>query len=209
MQLPKLLLADDHPLTLQGLKSTLTPHLDIVGVVSDGMELINQAERLRPDIIILDITMPLLNGVDAARRIRQSLPNVKLLFVTMQADPSFLEAALKAGANGYALKSAPIEEINKAVHRVLAGQIYIAPELSNARLAACSTTNQAASKMRLSPRERQTLQLIAEGKASKEIAYVMSISTKTVAYHRENLKTKLGLRTTAELTRHAVEEGLV
>lgn len=209
MHLPKVLLADDHPLTTEGLKSSLAPYFETVGVVSDGMALIENAERLKPDLIILDITMPLLNGIDAARRIRQTLPGTKLLFVTMHTDPSYLEAALKAGADGYMLKSAPPEEIVKAANRVLAGQTHIAAELSLTRLESCATAKNAASKLRLSPRERQTLQLIAEGRASKEIAFVMSISTKTVAYHRENLKTKLGLRTTAELTRHAVQEGLV
>jgi len=209
MLLPKILLADDHPLTARGLHSALRPYFSTVGIVSDGIALLEQAEQLRPDLVILDITMPLLNGVDAARKIRQILPRVKILFLTMHADPTHLQAALKAGANGYILKSASPEEIIKAANRVLAGEIYIAAELSTARLASCTNAHEAAAKLGLSARERQTLQLIAEGRAAKEIAFVMSISPKTVAYHRENLKTKLGLRTTAELTRHAVEEGLV
>jgi DNA-binding NarL/FixJ family response regulator len=153
--------------------------------------------------------MPLLNGIDAAAQIRKSLPNVKMLFVTMHSDPAYLEAALSAGALGYVLKSAAREELIEAAISVLRGDIYVTPNLSNEPLGHFKDPQRAAATLRLSSRERETLQLIAEGRAAKEIAHVMAISVKTVAFHRGNIKRKLGLKTTAELTRHAVEQGLV
>jgi DNA-binding NarL/FixJ family response regulator len=209
MKRARILLADDHALTLEGIRSVLEPHHEVVGTVADGRALLDEALRLRPELIVLDITMPLLNGIDAAVQIRKSLPGVKLLFVTMHVNPAYLEAALNAGGTGYVLKSAAREELLDAVQRVLNGQIYVTPALSSEHLERFTDPSRAASMLRLSIRERELLQLIAEGRAAKEIAFVLSISTKTVAFHRENIKRKLGLRTTAELTRHAIELGLV
>ncbi len=209
MKSTRVLLADDHPLTLEGIRVFLEPHFESVGTVADGRALVEEALRLKPDLIILDITMPMLNGIDAAIQIRKSLPNVKLLFVTMHVDPAYLEAALNAGATGYVLKSAAREELLQAAKSVLNGMIYVTPGLSNEHLECFSDPKRAAATLRLSSRERETLQLIAEGKAAKEIAHVMAISVKTVAFHRGNIKRKLGLRTTAEMTRHALEQRLV
>src|ERR1017187_2294595 len=125
------LLADDHPLTLEGLRAFLEPHLDNVGTVSDGRALVDEARRLKPDLIILDITMPLLNGIDAAMQIKKFLPDVKLLFVTMHVNPAYLEAALSAGGMGYVLKSAAREELLDAIRSVLNGRIYVTPSLSS------------------------------------------------------------------------------
>jgi DNA-binding NarL/FixJ family response regulator len=205
----RILLADDHPLTLEGIRVFLEPHFGRITTVSDGRALVEQAIKMKPDLIILDITMPLLNGIDAAAQIRKSLPNVKMLFVTMHSDPAYLEAALSAGALGYVLKSAAREELIEAAISVLRGDIYVTPNLSNEPLGHFKDPQRAAATLRLSSRERETLQLIAEGRAAKEIAHVMAISVKTVAFHRGNIKRKLGLKTTAELTRHAVEQGLV
>jgi DNA-binding NarL/FixJ family response regulator len=209
MKHTRVLLADDHPLTLEGLRAFLEPHLEIAGTVSDGRTLVDAALALKPDLIILDITMPLLNGIDAAIHIRKTLPAVKLLFVTMHANPTYLEAALSAGATGYVLKSAAREELLDAIRSVMDGRIYVSPNLSSEHLERFTDPSRAAATLRLSAREREILQLIAEGRAAKEIAHVLNISIKTVAFHRENIKRKLGLRSTAELTRHAVEQGLV
>jgi len=203
------LLADDHPLTLEGLRAFLEPHLENVGTVTDGRALVDEAFRLKPDLIILDITMPLLNGIDAAIQIKKSLPGMKFLFVTMHVNPAYLEAALNAGGTGYVLKSAAREELLDAINSVMSGSIYVTPSLSNEHLERFNDPARAAAALHLSAREREILQLIAEGRATKEIAFVLSISGKTVAFHRENIKRKLGLRTTAELTRHAIEQGLV
>ena len=203
------LLADDHPMTVEGLRVFLEPHLQVVGTVADGHALVDAALQLKPDLIILDITMPLLNGIDAAVRIKKSLPKVKLLFVTMHVNPAYLEAALSAGGTGYVLKSAAREELLDAIQSVMNGRIYVSAGLSGENLERFQDPARAATTLRLSTRERETLQLIAEGRAAKEIAHAMNISLKTVAFHRENIKRKLGLRTTAELTKHAIEQGLI
>lgn len=205
----RILLADDHLLTLEGLRAVLEPHHKIVGTVTDGRALVEAAPRLKPDLIVMDITMPLLNGIDAAVQIRKDLPETKLLFVTMHVSPAYLEAALEAGARGYVLKSAAREELLQAVDTVMKDRIYITPGLSNENLERFRDPSRAAAALRLTSRERETLQLIAEGRSAKEIAHLLKISVKTVNFHRENIKRKLGVRSTAELTKHAIEQGLI
>ena len=209
MRRTRALLADDHPLTLEGIRAFLEPHLESVGTVTDGRALVEAALRLKPDLIILDITMPLLNGIDAAVQIKKTLPGVKFIFVTMHINPAYLEAVLKAGGTGYVLKSAAREELLDAIKAVLNGRIFVSPSLSSDPLDRFSEPSQAAAALHLSSREREILQLIAEGRTAKGIAFILSISTKTVAFHRDNIKRKLGLRTTAELTKHAIEQGLI
>jgi DNA-binding NarL/FixJ family response regulator len=209
MKRPRVLLADDHPLTLEGIRAVLEPHLESVGTVTNGRDLIQAALETKPDLIVLDITMPQLNGIDAAVQIRKSLPSVKLLFITMHVSPAYLEAVLKAGGAGYVLKSSAREELLQAADSVLKGRIYITPGLSGKNFAGFADLSKAAASLRLTTREREILQLIAEGRAAKEMAWMLNISAKTVAFHRENIKRKLGLRTTAELTRYAMEEGLI
>ncbi len=209
MRRTRILLADDHKLTLEGIRAVLEPHHEIVAAVTDGRALLDAAVRLQPDLVVLDIAMPLLNGIDAAIQIRRALPAVKLLFVTMHVNPAYLEAALNAGGTGYVLKSAAREELLDAVRSVMSGRIYVTPCLAGERLERLGDASRAAAALRLSPREREVLQLIAEGRAAKEMAYILSISIKTVAFHRGNIKNKLGLKTTAELTRHAIEQGLI
>jgi DNA-binding NarL/FixJ family response regulator len=209
MKRARILLADDHRLTLEGIRAILEPHHEIVGMVMDGRALLDAALRLKPDLIVLDITMPLLNGIDAAVQIKKSLPGVKLLFVTMHVNPAYLEAALNAGGTGYVLKSAAREELLEAINSVLNGRIYVTPSLSSEHLERFTDPSRAAATLRLTTREREILQLIAEGRAAKEIAFRLNISIKTVAFHRENIKKKLGLGNTAELTKHAIEQGLI
>lgn len=210
MRRARILLADDHLLTLEGIRTVLEPHHEIVGIAEDGRALLEAALRLKPELIVLDITMPLLNGVDAAVQIKKSLPGTKLLFVTMHVNPAYLEAALDAGGTGYVLKSAARRELLAAVDTVLKGHIYITPSLSGEDVDRFrDDPKQAAAALRLSAREREVLQLIAEGRAAKEIAHVLSISARTVAFHRENIKRKLGLRSTSELTKHAIERRLI
>jgi DNA-binding NarL/FixJ family response regulator len=209
MKRARILLADDHSLTLEGIRTVLEPHHEIVGTAADGRALLEAALRLKPELIVLDITMPLLNGIDAAVQIKKSLPETKLLFVTMHVNPAYLEAALDAGGTGYVLKSAAGRELLEAVDSVLKGRIYITPSLSGEYLERFRDPTQAAAALRLSTREREVLQLIAEGHAAKEIAHVLNISIRTVAFHRENIKRKLGLRSTSELTKHAIEQRLI
>ena len=209
MRRARIIIADDHLLTLEGIRTVLEPYHEVVGTATDGRALLEATLHLKPDLIILDITMPLLNGVDAAIQIKKTLPETKLLFVTMHLNPAYLEAALAAGATGYVLKSAAREELLAAVDSVLKGRIFITPSLSGEHLEAFRDPTQAAAALRLSAREREVLQLIAEGRAAKEIAHVLNISMRTVAFHRENIKRKLGLRTTSELTKHAIEQRLI
>ena len=205
----RILLADDHALTLTGMRMVLEPNYEIVGTVTDGRALVDAALRLLPQVIVMDIGMPQLNGIDAAVQIKKHLPAVKLLFVTMHDSPAYLLSALQAGASGYVLKSAASEELLEAIDSALNGRIYISSRLSKESVERFQDSSRAASSLHLSPREREVLQLIAEGRTEKEIAFLLNISIKTVGFHRENLKRKLGLRTTAELTRYAIEQGLI
>lgn len=209
MKRARILLADDHLLTLEGIRAILEPHHEIVAAVADGHAAVEAAFRLRPDLVVLDITMPLLNGIDAACQIRRRLPAIRILFVTMHVNPAYLEAALSTGATGYVLKSAAREELLHAVADALAGRRYITPSLASDTPDLAPSPNGSAANRRLSNRQREILQLVAEGKATKEIAHILNISVKTVAFHRDNIKQKLGIRTVAELTRYAVEQGLV
>ena len=193
MKKTRVLLADDHPLTLEGLRAFLDPHLQVEGTFTDGRTLVEATLRLKPDLVILDIAMPLLNGIDAAVQIQKALPRTKLLFVTMHVSPAYLEAALNAGGNGYVLKSAAREELLDAIRNVLDGQLYVSPSLSSGRLDRFSDPSRAAASLRLTLRERETLQLIAEGKSAKEIAFILNISVKTVSFHRENIRKKAQL----------------
>jgi DNA-binding NarL/FixJ family response regulator len=205
----RILLADDHALTLTGMRAVLEPHYEIVGTVTDGHALVDAALRLHPQVIIMDIAMPVLNGIDAAVQVKKHLPAVKLLFVTMHDSPAYLVSALQAGASGYVLKSAASEELLEAIDSALDGRIYVSSRLWKESLAHFRDSSRAASALHLSLREREVLQLIAEGRTQKEIAFLLKVSIKTVGFHRENIKRKLGLRTTAELTRHAVEQRLI
>jgi DNA-binding NarL/FixJ family response regulator len=209
MKLIRVILADDHPLTLEGVRALIEPHVQNVATVTNGRALLEAALRLKPDLIILDIAMPLLNGIDAAIQIRKELPSVKLLFLTMHTSRAHLEAALGAGATGYVLKTSAREELLNAMRSVLSGRIYVTPSLSGEHLERFKDPATAAGTLRLSLREREVLQLIAEGRSAKGIAEILNISVKTATFHRENIKRKLGLRTTAELTRCAIQRGLI
>ena len=203
MSKPRILLADDHSIVLKGQQGILAESCEIVGAVADGRSLVEAALRLKPDLIVLDVSMPLLSGIAAATRIQASLPEVKLLFFTMHSEPVYLQAAFEAGAVGYVLKSATTKELLDAIRKVLEGQIYVSPDLSG-QWGHLHSSRRVAKTLLLTPREHEVLELIAEGRSSKEIAGIMGISVKTVSFHRENIKRKLGVRTIAGLTRNAI-----
>lgn len=209
MRKARILLADDHPLTMLGLLALLSPHYDIVGQVQDGQALLEAAERLRPDAIVMDISMPVLNGIEAASRLKKTLPGTKLLFVTVHASPAYVDAALRAGATGYILKSGGAGELLEALAAVCGGQVFLSPQLSDTDPVQLNLPSHSIHPVQLSVRERENLQLISEGKSAKEVAAILKISVKTADFHRDNIKRKLGLRNTAELIRYAVEQGLV
>lgn len=212
MPRPRALLADDHSLMLAGLSKLVEETCDVVGAVGDGHALLEAAQRLEPDLIILDIAMPLLNGVDAARQIKRLCPDAKLIFLTMQTSPTYATEALEAGASGYLLKhSAPVE-LPLAINAALRGQRYLTPSI------ATPVVDRAVNPERMStvknpvaaltPRQREILQLIGEGKGTKEIATHLNVSVKTVDFHKTRLMQRLNIHTTAELMRYAITQGL-
>jgi DNA-binding NarL/FixJ family response regulator len=207
----RVLLADDHPLFLAALKTLLEPEFEIVGMADDGRALVEAAMRLRPEVIILDISLPLLNGIDAAIQIKKALPETKLLFLTMHANPTYLKAALTAGACGYLLKTSVREELLNALRDVIRNRIHVSPGFAEEIVEQFERHpgSFAAGDSVLTARQREILQLVAEGRASKEIAAILNVSLQTVAFHKHAIMDKLGLRTTAELTKYAIQEGLV
>jgi len=206
----RLLLADDHTLMLQGIRRILEQDFELVGTVSDGRALIAAAQELRPDVILLDISMPLLNGIDAAKQIRQLLPETKLIFLTMHKDGDYVMEAFRAGASGYILKWSAEEELTAAIRRVLAGKKYLTPLLPQSWIDIHSrrSLNPQAGGCDLSSREREVLQLIAEGLSAKQIAATLNLSSKTVEFHKYRIMHKLGIHTVAQLTKYALEHGL-
>jgi DNA-binding NarL/FixJ family response regulator len=207
----RILLADDHSFILAGVRSLLEAHYDLVGEVGDGRSLVEAAEALRPDLIILDVTMPLVNGIDAARQIKKVWPEALLLFLSMHNSPVYLREALDAGGSGYLLKSSAVEELRTAIQKVLKGQIYVAPsmELGIAENANLPMWRPGRSSLQLTERQQEVLQLIAKGRGNKEIAAALRISVKTVEFHRGRIMSKLGVHTVAEVIRWAVQAGLV
>jgi DNA-binding NarL/FixJ family response regulator len=208
---PRLLLADDHTLLLEGIRLMLEPEFDLVGSVEDGQELLAAAKSLKPDVILLDISMPRLNGIDAARRLRKLLPSARLIFVTMHAGADYVTEAFRAGAMGYLLKRAAASELLTAIHTVLKGNHYVSPLVTRNALDLLISSTQPGGKLsdRLTPRQREVLQLVAEGRSRKEIARILSISVKTVEFHKGKLMHELNLHTIADFTRYAIEHGII
>lgn len=208
----RVLIADDHVLIQEGLRRMLEPRYQVEDAVSDGRSLVDAAFRLRPDLIVLDVSMPLLGGIEAARQIRKRMPRVKLLFLTVHANPAYLREALSAGATGYILKSSTRQEILDAVKAVLEGQRYISRGIV-AEDFDVSKWKPGSAAIRshgpLTSRERQVLQLLAEGRTAKEVAAALNVSHKTVAFHRNNVKRKLGLKKTVEIIKRAIDEGFI
>lgn len=204
---PRILLADDHKIVLDGLRSLLAPDFDIVGAAADGRQLVQLAQTLKPDVIVADISMPLLNGIDAARQ----LPGVKFVFLTMHPDPSYLLRALQAGALGYVLKHAASEDLTTAIRHALRGESYVSPGLRTPAIDEMldETKVHLRQSLELTQRQREVLQLLAEGKSAKEIGAILDISPRTVETHKYKMMDDLGVKTTAELIQHAIREGLV
>ena len=211
MQPVRILLADDHTLFLDGMRKLLENDFEIVGTAANGRELIDAAEALHPDVILLDISMPLLNGIDAARQLRQRGTKAKLLFVTMHSGADYVKEAFRAGASGYVLKHSAGPEVVGAIHEVMRGNFYLTPLVSKDTLTTLIDPKQPASTRasgELTMRQREVLQLVAEGHSAKSIADVLSISPKTVEFHKASMMRQLGLHSTAELIRYALSHGL-
>lgn len=212
MTKPRVLMADDHSILLAGLRRLVEDSCEVVGMVEDGRALIEAANRIKPDLILLDISMPLLNGLDAAREIKKSLPDCKLLFLTMHASPTYATEALKAGGNGYLLKQSAASELPMAIEAVCNGQTYLTPAITRSVLETAIQSDKAEVRRAvgdLTIRQREVLQLIGEGKSTKDIATLLNVSVKTVEFHKGRLMEQLDVHTTAELIRFAIAEGLV
>jgi DNA-binding NarL/FixJ family response regulator len=205
---PRILLADDHAIVVEALRSLLNESYDIVGVVLDGRALLVEAAKLRPDVIVLDVGMPLLNGLDAAARLKQLLPDAKMVFLTMKDDPNLAAAALKLGTVGYVLKHSAASELLKAISEVLRGRSYVTPKLKPENWAVREARAQQFSKG-LTPRQREVLQLLAEGRPMKEIADILKVSEKTIMFHKYHMMDSFNLKSNAELVLFALKNGLI
>ncbi len=205
----RIVLADDHVLVRQGLKSLLEREgFQVVGEASDGQEALRQVESLQPDIAVMDISMPTLNGLNAAREMSRSSPKTKTILLTQHDESQYISEALDAGVKGYVLKNQVASDLLLAIRQVSRGQVYLSPGVSRAVMEAYHSKTEK-SKNPLTLRERQVLQLIAEGKSTKDVATLLGISVKTAESHRTRLMQKLDIHETASLVRYAVRHGIV
>ena len=207
---PRVLLADDHTMLLDAFQRLLEPECDIVGTAADGHALIELASRTNPEVIILDIAMPRLNGIEAAAQIRRKLPEVKIIFLTVNQDPDVAAEAIRLGAAAFLLKSSASAELVSAIHMALAGKPYITPLITKGKPLGVflgEATRPGAEK--LTARQREVLQLLAEGKQMKEAAAILNLTPRTIAFHKYEIMEQLGLKTGAELVQYAVEHRIV
>lgn len=204
MKRARILLADDHTLLLEAFKGLLEPEYDVVGTVTDGRALLDTAAELKPDLVVCDITMPSLNGLDAGRQLKQLLPNVKLIYLTMNRDLDVVTEALHLGANGFVLKSSAAAELREAIKMALLGRTYVTPlitdHLDGILLQDPMRRKQVAS---LTPRQSEVLQLLADGKSMKEVAFILKVTPRTVAFHKYRMMEDLNIHSNAELFKFA------
>jgi DNA-binding NarL/FixJ family response regulator len=206
MTRPRVLLADDHRLLREAFARLLEADCDVVGTVGDGRALLEVAPELRPDIVVLDIAMPLLNGLDAARQLRRAMPKVKVIFLTMNEDPEVAAEAFRAGASGYLLKNSAAAELLQAIREVSRGRSYVTPLATRGLVDTFLHRAEPSGKpVELSPRQREVLQLLAEGHTMKEIARLLKITPRTVAFHKYSMMEQLGITSNAELVQFALK----
>jgi DNA-binding NarL/FixJ family response regulator len=207
MTRPRILMADDHTMLLEAFKSLLEPEFEVVGTVADGRMLLEEFSRLHPDVVVIDIAMPLLNGLDAGRQLKAQRKSVKLIYLTMNPDPDLAGEALRLGASGYVLKSSAAHELKQAIHEALRGRSYITPLIT--RDVVGSLIEHRADRHELTMRQREVLQLLAEGKSMKEVAAILHLTPRTVAFHKYRMMEQLRVKTSAELVQFAVKQGIV
>ena len=204
-------MADDHKIVLEGLRSLLEPEFELVGMAEDGRTFLRMAEKLQPDVTVVDISMPLLNGIEAARQIKDINPNIKIVFLTMHPDVNYAYRAFEVGASGYVLKHSAPSELVSAIQAAMKGQIYITPAIAGELMQSYKEGDQFQEKTtaELTHRQREVLQLLAEGHSSKEIADLLCISPRTVEYHKYKMMEELGIKTSSELVGYAIKHGIV
>ncbi len=211
MKKPRVLVADDHPFVLEGFKKLLEEECELVGCVEDGRALVEAALRLTPNLIILDISMPKLNGIEVAKKLRKQLPDTKLIFVTIHADAAYVNEAFRAGASGYLLKRSAAMELLQAVQAVMNGNFYITPIISKDLVTALLKLgpSRLTTLDDLTTKQREILQLVAEGFSAKAIAEQLGVSHRTVEFHKAKIMEQLDLHTTADLVKYAIAQGIV
>jgi DNA-binding NarL/FixJ family response regulator len=207
----RILIADDHNLMAELCQRLLEPEFDVIGVVNDGRSLVRAACELKPDVVVLDIAMPILNGLDAGRQLKQMLPGLKLIYLTMNTDIALAAEAFRRGASGYLLKTCAAADLVRAVRDVLRSRTYLSPALSRDTMNFLRTKeNKLIDESELlTPRQREVLQLLAEGRAMKEVAAILHMTSRTVAYHKYRIMEILGVTTNPELVKYAVRTHMV
>ena len=206
---PRVLLADDHALLLGAFEKLLAGECDVIGQASDGRALVAAAETLNPDLVVLDVSMPLLNGLEAGRQIKQKLRHVKLVFVTMNEDPDLAAEAFRIGASGYLLKRSAASELTTAIREVMQGRSYVTPLITGDLVASLMHPDSQKPGHELTSRQREVLQLLAEGRSMKEVASVLNLTPRTVAFHKYRMMEQLKVKSTAELVQYAVKNHIV
>ena len=206
---PRVLLADDHTLLLEAFRKLLADDCDVVGMVGDGRALVAEATKLKPDVVVVDVAMPLLNGVDAARQIKQTLPETRIVFLTMNEDPDLAAEAFRAGASGYLLKRSAASELLTAIREVVQRRSYVTPLVTEGLVGSMMLGDSHGAGSNLTARQREVIQLLAEGHSMKEIAGILNIAPRTVAFHKYRIMDQLHLKTTAELIQFAVKHHIV
>jgi DNA-binding NarL/FixJ family response regulator len=206
---PRVLLADDHNLLLGAFEKLLAPECEIVGTATDGRTLVVEAQRLKPDLVVLDIAMPLLNGLDAGRQIKQLRKSTKLVYVTMNEDPDLAAEAFRAGASAYLLKRSAASELLLAIREVMNGRSYVTPLVTEGLVGSFMDAAKRKPSHDLTPRQREVLQLLAEGHSMKQVAALLNVTPRTVAFHKYRMMEQLNIRTNAELIQFAVIHHLV
>lgn len=211
----RVLLAEDHTIVRKGLRSLLDaePGIEVVGEAEDGRQAIEKVEQLMPDVVLMDITMPVLNGLEATRQIKKLFSQIKVLILTVHSTEEYIFQILQAGASGYLIKQAAVEELISAIQAVYRGDTFLSPSMSRIILKESSrqtsTTTEKDNLARLTDREREVLQLVAEGRSNREIAQLLHVTVKTVEAHRAHVMEKLDLHSAAELTRYAIRKGII
>ena len=210
MTLPRVMLADDHTILVEAFRKLLEPHFEVVGAVSNGRALLETAPQLKPDVIVVDIGMPLMNGLEAASRLKQLMPAVKLIFLTMNEDADLAVEAMHGGASGYLLKSSAASELIHAIHMALKAKSYVTPQIARGmQKAFINNPLPKARAKTLTPRQREVVQLLAEGKSMKEVADVLHVTPRTVAFHKYRVMEELNLKTTADLIQFAIKSRIL
>jgi DNA-binding NarL/FixJ family response regulator len=212
MKRPRVLLADDHRLFLEGLRSLLEKNFEIVGMAENGRDLVEAAQELNPDVIVADVSMPSLNGIEATRQIIKDNPGMKVILLTMHPDSRYAARGFDAGAKGYVLKHAAYSELVNAIRETLKGNVYVSPVVAGELVGSHRSDRPGGPEdlsKKLTPRQLEVLQLHAEGRSAKEIAAALGISTRTVEFHKYRMMEILGIKTSAELVRFAIKQGII